>query len=54
MAGTMVPSAPRATKPIFPPPARANKELDNDKIKVALKFNKVTDKIPTKEIGNAY
>ena len=54
IAGTIVPSAPRATKPIFPPPARARSELDKDKIKVALKFNKVTDKIPTKEIGNAY
>ena len=29
-------------------------ELDNDRIKVALKFSKVTDNIPTKEIGNVY
>ena len=43
IAGTIVPSAPRATKPIFPPPARASNELDNDNIKVALKFNKVTE-----------
>ena len=49
-----MPNAPRATKPIFPPPARASNELDNDKIKVALRFNKVTDNIPTNEMGNAY
>ena len=49
-----MPSAPSATKPIFPPPARASSELESDKINVALKFNKVTEIIPTKEIGNAY
>ena len=45
IAGIIVPSAPSATKPMFPPPARANNELDNDSINVALKFNKVTEPI---------
>ena len=54
MAGIIVPKAPKATKPIFPPPARASNELDNDKIRVALKLSSVTEIIPTKETGNAY
>ena len=50
----IVPRAPSATNPIFPPPARAKRELDKDRIKVALKFKSVTEIIPTKEMGSAY
>lgn len=49
-----MPSAPSATSPMFPPPARARRELDRDSIKVALKFRSVTEIIPTNEIGSAY
>ena len=52
--GTTVNTAPIATKPMFPPPARANNELESDKISVALKFNKTAETTPTKEIGTAY
>ena len=50
----MVPRAPKATSPTLPPPARARSELDNDKINVALKFNNVTESIPTNEMGKEY
>ena len=52
--GTTVNTAPIATKPMFPPPARANNELESDKISVALKFSKTAETTPTKEIGTAY
>ena len=54
IAGIIVPRAPKATKPMFPPPARARSELDSDKIRVALKFSNVTEIIPTNEMGRAY
>ena len=50
----MVPRAPNATSPTLPPPARARSELDNDKINVALRFNNVTESIPTNEMGKEY
>ena len=52
--GTTVNTAPIATKPIFPPPASANKELESDKIRVALKLSKTAETTPTKDIGTAY
>ena len=52
--GTTVSTAPIATRPIFPPPARANNELESDKISVALRFSKTAETTPTKEIGTAY
>ena len=53
IAGIIVPRAPKATNPILPPPAKAKRELLKDKINVALRFNKVTEIIPTNEIGKA-
>ena len=50
----MVPRAPNATSPTLPPTARARSELDNDKINVALRFNNVTESIPTNEMGKEY
>ncbi len=52
--GTTVSTAPIATKPILPPPARANRELESDKIRVALKLSKTAETTPTKDIGTAY
>ena len=53
-AGKTANIPPKATRPIFPPPARAKSELDKDRIKVALRFNNVAEITPTKDIGTAY
>ena len=53
-AGIIVPNAPKATNPMFPPPASAKSELDKDKIKVARRFRSITEITPTKETGKAY
>ena len=45
---------PKARSPIFPPPARANKALESDKTRLALRFSKVAEITPTKDIGTPY
>ena len=45
---------PKAKSPIFPPPAKANKALESDKTRLALRFSNVAETTPTKEIGTPY
>ena len=45
---------PKAKSPIFPPPAKANKALESDKTRLALRFSSVAETTPTKEIGTPY
>ena len=45
---------PSANSPTFPPPASASKALDRDRTRLALKFKRVADTTPTKDIGTPY